>query len=218
MNPKCGRVLSLLFLTTFWFTGCASRKAYVIARLDPQFSTASFNKISLAQQNQPLPDEQELGRALIAELERLGLQIVPQDAAEYTLACGIENNWRTRKIIVHAVEAIEPGLVRSGGIITPMPYSPIYVSPGGWHGPYYHTAPFQMTRVVDEQIPAQGIRLRMYSRHSINAGRFQAVWDGYIDGGSKVTRRRQPILLKTLLGYFGKDYSGRVALLDPATE
>jgi hypothetical protein len=195
------------------FTGCVSKQAYVIARLDPQYSPTSSSRIALVHQNQPRPEDQDLGRALVAELERQGFQIVPQEAADYTLACWIENDWRTRKTIV---QTSEPGLGLRGETLTHMPPA-AYSSPGGSFT-HYHATPYQTTRVVDEQVPAQGIRLRLYPRANSRAASLQPAWDGYIDGGPKVSAERQPILLKTLLSYFGRDFTGPAPLLDDVTE
>lgn len=211
MKSKSSCLFPLLLFVVWWSTGCASKQAYVIARLDPQYSPTSSNKLALARQNQPRSEEQELSRALVAELERQGFQIVPQAEADYTLACWIENDWRTQKTIVRTVE---PGLVLRGGVPTQMPLAPGSPTQFYHHQLHHH----QVARVVDEQVPAQGIRLRLYPRESPQAGRFQPAWDGYIDGGSKISLKRQPILLKTLLGYFGRDFNGRATLLMPATE
>jgi hypothetical protein len=67
-------------------------------------------------------------------------------------------------------------------------------------------------------VPAQGIRLRLYPRANSRAASLQPAWDGYIDGGPKVSAERQPILLKTLLSYFGRDFTGSAPLLHDVTE
>ncbi len=202
------QLFPLVILVALMLTGCASKSAYVIARRDSQYTHASTDKIALANQNQAGPEEQELARALVAELERQGFRIVPQNDADYTLTVTIEDDWRTRKTIVRNVE---PAL----GLGVPGPQTasgmPVAETPGIYHR---HNTPYQYqtARVVDEQVPAQGIRLRLYSRASIRAGRLQTAWDGYIDGGPRVSPEQQPVLLRTLLAQFGRDFSGRVPL------
>jgi len=60
----------------------------------------------------------------------------------------------------------------------------------------------------------QGIRLRLYPSQGLRAGRFETAWEGYIEAGLKLREDRQPLLLKTLFGYFGRDFSGSAKLAE----
>jgi hypothetical protein len=193
--------------------GCASHKAYVLARRDASFSPTPATRIAMVDHLKPRPEDQELSVALMAELKRQGFHLVPQGEAEYTLSYWIEENWRQRKVLVKTYDPVgldpgfnssaiprsqlEYGMAVSGGTIYPSPRD----------GRVTETW-------VDDPVAVQGIRLQLYSRESARAGRLQTAWEGYIDAGFKVSPEREPILLRTLLTYFGKDYAGRARLVE----
>jgi hypothetical protein len=75
--------------------------------------------------------------------------------------------------------------------------------------------PYRITEtMVEDPVAVQGIRLQLFSRPRAPAGRPETAWEGYIDAGFKVSPEREPVLLKTLLTFFGKDYNGRARLVE----
>ncbi len=187
-------------------TGCASHKAYVLARRDPQYSSSPTNRIALANHLKPRPQEEALGIALTAELKQQGFRLVPQEEADYTLAYWIEDNWYLRSI---PKRTYEPGVSPASAPLAPLPRG------AAANYPYPLDRPYRVTETeVDDSVPVQGIRLQLYYRPSGRTGRPQTVWEGYIDAGFKVSPGREPALLKTLLTFFGKDHAGRARLVE----
>jgi hypothetical protein len=78
-------------------------------------------------------------------------------------------------------------------------------------GPYYYNYDNS-----DEVYPiaSQGIHLQLYTRDDLRAGRLQRAWEGFIDAGIRATPESEPVLLRTLIPYFGKDHVGKVRLLE----
>jgi len=193
--------------------GCASHKAYVLARRDASFSPTLAARIAMVNQLKPRPEDQELAVALTAELKRQGFHLVPQEEAEYTLSYWIEENWHQRKIPVKTYDPLgrDPNFTSS-----PLPPSSLEYGMAVSGGPVYPSPKDGRVTVilVDDPVAVQGIRLQLYSRESARAGRLQTAWEGYIDAGFKVAPEREPILLRTLLTYFGKDYTGRARLVE----
>ena len=75
--------------------GCASHSAMIIAQRHTPDFLGTTNKICLASQNQPRPEEQVLRPVLTAELEREGFEIVNSSNAEYTLVYWQDNSWNS---------------------------------------------------------------------------------------------------------------------------
>ena len=70
------------------------------------------------------------------------------------------------------------------------------------------------TAIVETEYihPDQGIRLYLYVNPKTHPGGLQIAWQGCIEAGETVSPDREPLLIKTLLGYFGQDYTGRIEL------
>ena len=186
--------------------GCASHKAYVVARRDPQYSPNPTNRIALANHLKPRPEEEALCVSLTTELKQQGFHLVPQEEADYTLAYWIEDNWYLREI---PKRTYDPGV---SPVSTPM--QPFPAGPAGIYSDPFNRS-YRVTETeVDDSVPVQGIRLQLYYRPTGRTGRPQTVWEGYIDAGFKVSPEREPALLKTLLTFFGKDYAGRTRLVE----
>ena len=189
-------------------TGCTSRSAYVIARQNVRFPVSLTNKIALAEHAYPAPHEQSLRKTLMAQLRQQGCALVAPSEAEFTLTYWIDVSWKRAKIVVSD---------REGTWADP-------ANPGGRYG-YYSATPFgpaysepslSMQHVVEVPWETKGIRLKVFPQESMRAGNLQTAWDGYIEGGDEVSEQREPILVRTLLDYFGKDFSGRAKLIVPA--
>lgn len=189
-------------------TGCASHKAYVLARRDPQYSPNPTNRIALVNHLKPRPEEEALRAILTAELKQLNFHLVPQEQADYTLTYWIENNWELRKV---PEQTYDPSF---GPPFTTAPIGPLPPGATVFYQDTLHPPHRAMETMVEHAIPVQGIRLQLYSRPSTPAGRPETVWEGYIDAGSKVAPEREPVLLKTLLTFFGKDHAGRTKLVE----
>ena len=143
---------------------------------------------------------------MIAELKQQGFRFVSQEEADYTLAYWIEDNWYLRTI---PKRTYEPGVSPAS--------TPLATLPRGAAANYAYPLdrPYRVTETeVDDSVPVQGIRLQLYYRPTGRTARPQTVWEGYIDAGFKVSPGQEPVLLKTLLTFFGKDHAGRARLVE----
>lgn len=209
---KLGFLFSLLVVVTI-STGCASHTAYVLARRDASYSPNPTNKIAIVNHLHSRPEDQELSVALMAELKKQGFRLVPQEEADYTLSYWIEDNWRERKVPVQRYDPTGYDPRFGSGPISPSQAHYAQAVSGGVI--YQSQMPGTVTEtLVDDPVAVQGIRLQLYSRASAPGGRPCSAWEGYIAAGFKVTPRREPLLLRTLLTYFGKDYAGRARLVE----
>lgn len=195
-------VVLLWILLTIVFTGCASRTAYVVARLDPQFQISAKNKICLANHAQPRESELTLQRDLESALQEYGITLVPPDQAEFTLTYWLDDSWKTGK----KIEYYYNGAWQDSD---PMAHDPGLSAPGigKYDAPMYQEFTSVPKRVVDSPYYVQGIRLKLYPKNSNGGVQFQTAWEGYIEGGNSVSQSREPALLRTLLNYFGKDFN-----------
>ncbi len=201
--------LVLLLALAALFTGCASttpQGILVTAQRDPAFSPTRTDRICLTQQLNSRPEDAALARALTAELTRENFNIVTNTDADYTLACVIEDDSTS----VSVPRAIHPYSNAPTSTVTPNvpgidPLSPEERENGGQPG--------LQTEIVQVEYvhPDQGIRLYLYANPKKHPG-LQIAWQGCIEAGQTVSPGREPLLIKTLLGYFGQDYTGRVAL------
>lgn len=194
------------------FTGCASRTAYVIARRDTQFNLSRTNKISLAGHPHPRESELALQSALVSALQERGITLVPSDQSEFTLTYWLDDSWKPGKKVQYYYHGTwwDSYPTAASALIT----SPdlLYID---LHGGMYREEPRIVSqRVVDSPYYIQGIRLKLYPKNSAGAVQFQAAWEGYIEGGTRVYQKRQPVLLRTLLNYYGKDFNGRAPLIE----
>ena len=195
----------LLSLLTIVLAGCASNHPTMGAWRGAGFSPARSDKIALTLRPNPSAEDAEVGRILTAELEREGFNLVPLAEADYTLAYAVEDD-STETYLPRRDFTISPppqtsNVIMASGIPGPPGLTP--VTPQGYQssiGPsviVYHS---------------KGIRLYLYTNPKTHPGGFQIAWSGCIDAGEKVSAKREPLLVEALLGYFGKDYVGRVTL------
>lgn len=139
---------------------------------------------------------------VVAELERGGFRIVPQSEADCTLACQVENNWRTCLRPPMPLFQSSVTLVFANRGCAVQPVKPLLVS--------YSAGAFPCKK----QIPALGVRLDFYSSPSLRAGRFETAGESTIEAGSGLRPEREPIQVKILLTYSGREYVGRLKLTE----
>lgn len=194
----------LLLVLLAGVTGCASNTAYVIARRDIRFNLTATNKLTLATHPHPSQSTRALHQTLVAVLEENGLELVPPAAAEFTLTYWLDDSWKPGKKVIY----------RQGGRqLDSYPMSPatFYADPSG--GIFDYSAEPVIPKVVDVPYHVQGIRLKVYPKSGTATGQFETAWEGYIEGGDRVSAKRGPVLLRTLLQYFGQDFIGRANLI-----
>jgi hypothetical protein len=187
-------------------TGCASRGAYVFARQNAQYQLSATNQIAIADHAHPREEEQALRQALLAELEQQGFELVAPDKAEYTLTYWIDESWKRGKLVVSN---------REGTWAYPDSHfqgAPPYFDPPGFPYPYGQPEP-GIQHVIDVPYSTMGIRLKLFDQAGMRSGRMQTAWEGYIESGDRVSAKREPVLLRTLLQYFGRDFVGRAKLI-----
>ena len=203
------RLASVLFWVSLFIisTGCASRTAYVVARQDPQFNISANSKICLANHAQPRKSELDLLRDLEIALQELGITLVPSDQAEFTLTYWLDDSWKVGKKIEYYYNGAWQDT-------DPMTHGTRYheTSGGPYGAPLYQEFTSAPKRVVDSPYYIQGIRLKIYPKSSAGGVHYQTTWEGYIEGGNRVSQSREPVLLRTLLNYFGKDFNGHAPL------
>lgn len=71
--------------------------------------------------------------------------------------------------------------------------------------------PFSVT-VRPNIYPTKDIRLYLYTNPKTHGGSFELAWQGAISQGKSVPAGNEPALVKTLLGYLGKNQNGPVQL------
>jgi hypothetical protein len=203
-------VLAILLICALTLgPGCTTRSAYIVARKGTQCQVAAAGKIAIADQAHPRPEESALREALLAELRQMGFALVAPAQADYSLIYWIDEAWKPGTKVVANREGcwndlgLEPGPLFFWSV-------PPYFVPRGY---LYLDQPSSMQRVLDAPYAVKGIHLKLFSQESIRAGRFDTAWDGYIEMGSYVRERREPILLRTLLAYLGTDFIGRARLV-----
>ncbi|MDE3065995.1 MAG: hypothetical protein KGJ60_00445 [Verrucomicrobiota bacterium] len=201
MKPRL--LLLLPLAVSLLSAGCASNRPLVSAWRDPHFSPTPADTIALTSRPLPGPGDAELQHALVAELQHAGFRLAPPDQADYTLAFAVEDEGG--EIIVPA-SRIVPQSVPPTRILA-VPGAAFEVPGSSAEGPQQLPAPPAATDYVDK-----GIRLFLYANPKTHPGGLQTAWEGCIDAGHKISTEREPVLLRTLLAYFGRDYTGRVSL------
>lgn len=211
---KNGFVLFLSLAMAILFTGCATTPTGILitAQRDPDFAPTRTNTICLALQNNQSAENTQLGKALMAEFSNEHFNIVTNADTDYTLTYLIEDD-STSEIVPRAIhipsstQASPPAFP----IGNPSPYLRAEMPPTEAPG----EPSLQTTIVQTEYIrPDQGIRLYLYANPKKYPG-LTIAWQGCIEAGESVSPEREPLLIKTLLGYFGQDYTGRIFLQKP---
>jgi hypothetical protein len=182
--------------------GCASNRAAIGAWRSVGFSPTPADKIALAVMPHPSKQDEELGRVLIAELESKGFNIVPQAEADYTLAYAVEDDWTVSDV---SVQPVQPPATPPTVVVVPSRFGAAIIQP---------LPEIERTILQPVVFYTKGIRLYLYSNPKNHPGDLQTAWEGCIDAGQRMSARREPILVKTLLNYFGQDHIGRVSLAE----
>jgi hypothetical protein len=186
----------VLLLTVILAAGCASKRTNLIARTGGTALPAQIRNVSLMPRASRSPAERVLETQLAAELQRRGVNVVPQQESEFTVAAVIEENWDTHDIGPSVVYQTRPAAVLvPAGAPAAVVMEPTYHSP---------------SESGETHIRTEGIRLRLYRTAELKQGRFQTAWEGYIEAGLELRSERQPALLQILCGYLGRDFVGHV--------
>lgn len=186
-------------LAMVFAAGCASNHPVVGAWREGNFFPTRTDKIALTLRPHPNAEDALLGQMLAAELKRENFDIVPLAEADYTLAYAVEND---------AVESFVSSPQFT--VQTPPQSTREMVLPNGM--PVYQPAQDGASSAHPAVYDTKGIRLYLYTNPQTHAGNFQIVWSGCIDAGERISEGREPLLIKSLLGYFGKDYNGAINL------
>ena len=183
--------------------GCAStpKSVLIATERDPHFSMSRSNAISMALRLNPGREEALLGAALMTELSNEHFNITTNADADYVLSYLVEDD---STVVYSKHTEIEPLFATP-----PQTTAQILSSPPGLNanGIYRaHTVSIPLT-FTDKRI-----RLYLFARSKEQSKGLQIAWQGYIGGGTSITAGRIPFLTKTLLGYFGQDYTGKIDL------
>lgn len=188
--------------------GCASRTTRIIAWSHSKYPVTAPQRLALAPHAKPTPAEATLRTHLVAELERRGFEMVAPTNADGTFAYWLEDSWKPGR----RVEYFYHG---HWSTVYPMA-ARLPVAVGPWGTVYEQEPAFVRQRVVDFPYDIQAIRLKLFPGATRPPGTdpLTPVWEGYIEGGAKISARHQAQLLRTLLNYLGQDFDGRVPLAD----
>lgn len=191
----------LLSLLTILSAGCASNRVLVSTRHDAHFSPTPADKISMALRPNPSAEDAALGSVLLAELARENFNIVTNVDADYVLAYLVEDD-STENYVPARDYAISAPSQTSKDIIA----SGLPAPPGFTRAPSGFAPSAGATIIVYHN---KGIRLYLYANPKKYPG-LQIAWEGCIEAGESIPAEREAVLIRTLLGYFGQDYIGRV--------
>lgn len=203
-----GCLLALAAVCVLVLTTSCSSRAYVIARQNAGHQLSISNKIVIADHAQPAPEEQFLRATLMSELRRQGFNLVAASEAEYTLTYWIDASWKRGKVVIPARGSstwVDPN--RPTTFPSP-PSMPRVQTPE-----FYSDSGLGIQHVVEVPWETKGIRLKVFSQESMRAGNMQTAWDGYIEAGEKVSEKHETTLVRTLLHYFGTDFTGKAKLV-----
>jgi len=196
MTKSTTRVALLLLTTSVVLSACAQRTK-LVARRNSDLAPTFADPIALSQPSDRDPELDDLGRALSAELARRGAHIVSSAESEYVLACWIEE-----------FEEDTPVGAQVRGVRVPPGSGSVYYR--GYSGGMSARADGAYTY---NPVITDNIRLRLFISKPDNDNRPVTAWEGSVDGGLRLSPKKYPALLRTLLDHFGTDYIGRVKLV-----
>jgi hypothetical protein len=190
----------LLSLLTILLAGCATNNGVIVsARHDAHFSPTPADKISMALRPNPSPEDAALGSALLAELARENFNIVTNADADYTLAYLVEDD-STEQTYQHQEVILAPPLQTTSDTIVQGLAN-------------QRQGEFESVTVPTTLVfRSKGVRLYLYANPKTHPGGLQIAWEGCIEAGKTIPAGREPVFIRTLLGYFGQDYAGRIIL------
>lgn len=183
-------------------SGCATmQKPVVNTWRDPQFTPSPASTLALTDRPKPNAADARLGQLLVAELHKEGFNLVPADRADFLMTYVLENNQEER--FDYSQRDVTPMMP------VPPPQSTAQMNqyPGAQGLPGA-----QQVVVAPEIYSVRDIRLYVYTNPKTHSGDFRLAWQGSITQGNSVPEKNESALLKTLLGYLGKDENGQVPL------
>ena len=199
---KTSRVGILLFclplILAILSAGCATQRPQVETWCNPQYSPTPTDKIALTDRHDPSPQEEALSRLLVTELQNEGFALTSPDQADYLINCIFDESTERKQVISHSGYnlAIQgPSTPQTAEQARAMSYLPLPPPPD---------------RTTTYSFTSKSILLHLYTNPKTHAGKFQMVWQGSINVDQSVPAGGEEILLKTLLGHFGKNQNGHV--------
>jgi hypothetical protein len=175
----------------------------VIAHRDPAYFPSVTNTITIAAHQQPRPEDAVVGESLKTELARRGFVVTTTEHADYVLAYWVEDNWNSMRIgngVYQSISDLPVGVITYDG-------SPVTETGSLTVGV---TADGRMERYLI----TQGIRLELYPHTRTGGVNLTPAWTGYVEAGSQLRTNQTPALLRSLLEYFGKNFTGRAKLAE----
>jgi hypothetical protein len=197
MKIHCLRVLLPLAIVML-SAGCATKLPMVSAVSYSHFTLTPTNSVALSTMANPGRADEELNRVVIAELNRGGFNIVPLGKADYILTYTVEDEWKEDR--------------KQSTLAPPMP--PAQTTAQLYSGTGNRTpdiAPIHITTTFISQ--SKGVRLIVYTNPKKLPGGLEIAWQGCIDSGKTSSSGNEQALVRTLIGYFGQNYDGPVALV-----
>ncbi len=188
-----GLVPTLAFLSA----GCATQVTSVHTWRNPDFSPTAADTIALTEHPNPSAQDQALQQLLTTTLQQDGFKMTSPAQADYLLAFVLDEATQQQQQIVYRHDDQPVGA----------PFTPQRDSQVGMMSSYSAQVP---DHVVTFRCTTKFIRLYLYTNPKTHAGNFQLAWQGNIDVNQSVPTGSEPVLLKTLLRYFGKNQNGPV--------
>lgn len=197
------RLIPLLWLPMVLFSaGCATtHRPEVNTWGDAQFAPTPTNTIAITDRLHPSAEDEALGRLLTDEMQRSGFIFAPAAQADFLLAY-VTDDVSVEQPNFHALPQES---MLSNQSLTPQTTGQILDGPGGPQS-------FVITGNTFV-FHSKKISLYLYNNPQKSGDRIKMVWQGTIDAGKSVAADRERILLRTLLGYFGKVHGGEVDLV-----
>jgi hypothetical protein len=190
-----------LLLVLFLLAGCAPRSMMLVARSKTTTPLALKANVTLASQPNPRPEDEQLRALVGSALEERGLAAVSPEAAEFSLACWMDESW----------DEVYVPVVQSPPVEQVTTYPAQSGVPGRTHVTYRYSEPFS-AQDTSRLLSTKGIRLALYSRRAPAADRPEAIWEGYLELDAQVSPDRISKALPQLLDYLGTNHVGRVTL------
>ncbi len=163
--------------------GCATKPPMVSAASYSHFTLTPTNTITLSAKANPKPQDEQLSRVLVAELDRAGFELVPPEKADYILTYVIEDEWseeRGQSTMASPMPAAQTSdQVRMGN---------------GTQTPGISPAPVNTTFTAH----SKGIRLIVFTNPKTHPGGLDIVWQGCIDTGQSLTPENETALVRIL--------------------
>lgn len=187
-------------------TGCATtpKRPEVNTWGDAQFTPTPKNTLALSAQLHPSVENAALSQLLTNEMQRAGFTFVPAAKADFLLAA-VLNDVTTEQPYLRPNPA--PAMLAN-----PQSTQQIINGRGGYYAPTF-TSQTTTVPVGTFVFHSQQISLYLYTNPQKSGDGLKMVWQGTIDAGKASTEDRERILIRTLLGYFGKVHGGEVDLV-----